>query len=93
MFLGVILFFMVQKMTEPIDDAFYDPVLKRNVPFFVYMANCKLVLLHMEKKSQYSSRSADKLKKAIAVSKTSRSSEGNSIPSKRHARPSSQDFS
>ena len=39
-----ILFYMIDKMTLKVEDAFYDPGLKRTVPFFVYLANCKLAL-------------------------------------------------
>ena len=42
--LGFLLFYMIGKMTKPVQDQFYDPVLKRNVPFFVYLANCKQVI-------------------------------------------------
>ena len=43
-FLAILLFYMVEKMTHPVQDEYFDPVLKRHVPFFVYLANCKLVL-------------------------------------------------
>ena len=39
-----LLFYMIDKMTLQVEDAFYDPRLKRTVPFFVYLANCKLAL-------------------------------------------------
>ena len=39
-----ILFYMIDKMTLKVEDAFYDPGLKRTVPFFVYIANCKIAL-------------------------------------------------
>ena len=43
-FLGLLLFYMVDKMTQPVADEYYDPVMKRHVPFFVYLANCKLAI-------------------------------------------------
>ena len=42
--ISAILFYMIDKMTLQVEDAFYDPGLKRTVPFFVYIANCKLAL-------------------------------------------------
>jgi len=48
-FLGVLLFYMVEKMTHPVQDEYYDPVLKRHVPFFVYLANCKHVIDYLHK--------------------------------------------
>ena len=42
--LAILLFYMIEKMTDPVQDEYFDPVLKRHVPFFVYLANCKLVL-------------------------------------------------
>ena len=42
--LGVLLFYMVEKMTSPVQDEYYDPNLKRHVPFFVYLANRKHVI-------------------------------------------------
>ena len=48
-FLGLLLFYMVEKMTHPVIDAYYDPILKRQVPFFVYLANFKLVIDQFEK--------------------------------------------
>ena len=48
-FLGVLLFYMVEKMTQPVQDEYYDPILKRHVPFFVYLANCKHVIEYINK--------------------------------------------
>eukprot|EP00353_Schmidingerella_taraikaensis_P006157 CAMPEP_0185571550 /NCGR_PEP_ID=MMETSP0434-20130131/3594_1 /TAXON_ID=626734 ORGANISM="Favella taraikaensis, Strain Fe Narragansett Bay" /NCGR_SAMPLE_ID=MMETSP0434 /ASSEMBLY_ACC=CAM_ASM_000379 /LENGTH=48 /DNA_ID= /DNA_START= /DNA_END= /DNA_ORIENTATION= len=36
-------------MTHPVQDEYYDPVLKRHVPFFVYLANCKHVIDYLHK--------------------------------------------
>ena len=47
-FLGLLLFYMVLKMTHPVHDEYYDPVLKRYVPFFVYLASCKHVVDHFD---------------------------------------------
>lgn len=47
-FLGLLLFYMIAKMTHPVLDEYYDPVLKRHVPFFVYLANCKHMIDHFE---------------------------------------------
>jgi len=48
-FLGIYLFYMIDKMSEKVTDENYDPILKRNVPFFVFLGNCKLVAEHIEK--------------------------------------------
>ena len=48
-FLGLLLFYMVDKMTHPVADEYYDPVMKRQVPFFVYLANCKLAIEYTNK--------------------------------------------
>lgn len=47
--LGVLLFYMVEKMTHPVQDEYYDPNLKRHVPFFVYLANRKHVIEYKSK--------------------------------------------
>ena len=39
--LNVLIFYMMDHITRNIQDEYYDVVLKRNVPFFVYLANCK----------------------------------------------------
>ena len=36
-------------MTHPVSDDYYDLSLKRNVPFFVYLANCKIILEQFER--------------------------------------------
>ena len=38
-FLSILLFHMIDKMTMHVSEDYYDPVLKRHVPFFVYIAN------------------------------------------------------
>ena len=38
--LSGVLFYMVDKMTVMVQDEYFDPILKRHVPFFVYLANC-----------------------------------------------------
>lgn len=47
--LSGVLFYMVDKMTVMVQDEYFDPILKRHVPFFVYLANCKLVLEHSQR--------------------------------------------
>ena len=47
-FLNVVLFYMMDKITQPVQDEYYDSNLKRFVPFFVYLANCKIVKEHAE---------------------------------------------
>ena len=39
--LNILIFYMMDHITRKIQDEYYDVVLKRNVPFFVYLANCK----------------------------------------------------
>ena len=39
--LNILIFYMMDMITRRIQDEYYDVVLKRNVPFFVYLANCK----------------------------------------------------
>ena len=42
-FLGCLLFYMVDRMTRPVEECYFDPILKRHVPFFVHLANTKLI--------------------------------------------------
>ena len=49
MLLSFVLFYMVEKMTHPVQDDFYDISLKRNVPFFVYLSNCKIIIEQYER--------------------------------------------
>ena len=42
-FLGFVLFRMIDKITNEVQEEYFDPVLKRHVTFFVYLANCKLI--------------------------------------------------
>lgn len=44
--LSVLLFYMIDKMTQPINKVFYDPLSKRPVPFFVFLTNVKLLQEH-----------------------------------------------
>ena len=39
-----LLFYMINKMTMKVNDAYFDIRLKRDVPFFVYLANWKIAL-------------------------------------------------
>lgn len=41
--LSVLLFYMIDKMTQPIHKVFHDPISARPVPFFVYLTNVKLL--------------------------------------------------
>ena len=49
--LAVLLFYMIDKMTCPVQDEYYDVNLCRHVPFFVYLANCKHVIEYRGKMS------------------------------------------
>ena len=45
-FLGCLLFYMVDRMTRLVEECYFDPILKRHVPFFVHLANTKLISQH-----------------------------------------------
>ena len=47
-FLSCLLFRMVDHMTRPIEECYFDPNLQHHVPFFVYLANCKLLKQHSQ---------------------------------------------
>ena len=47
-FLGLLLFRTIDKMTNEVQEEYFDPVLKRHVAFFVYLANCKLIQEYIE---------------------------------------------
>ena len=40
MILEFLLFWMLDKMTRPIDDEIFNPILQRKVPLFVYLSQC-----------------------------------------------------
>ena len=46
--LNILMFYMMDLITRKIQDQYYDVVLKRNVPFFVYLANCKTAKEYVE---------------------------------------------
>ena len=45
-FLSCLLFRMVDHMTRPVEECYFDPNLQHHVPFFVHLANCKLIKQH-----------------------------------------------
>ena len=45
-FLSCLLFRMVDHITRPVEECYFDPHLQHHVPFFVYLANCKLIKQH-----------------------------------------------
>ena len=47
-FLSCLLFRMVDHMTRPVEERYFDPNLQHHVPFFVHLANCKLIKQHSQ---------------------------------------------
>ena len=47
-FLSCLLFRMLDHITRPVEECYFDPVLLHHVPFFVYLANSLLIKQHNE---------------------------------------------